>query len=327
MGVNGWASDSFSLLLAFLAGTCSPAVQHMLGGRDKRMVSRQSWCVCELFQAWAISTNAGAFSCSARSGSLPCTRIQGQRRAQLSDSTASQNVMPAEMCRQRMLRMYHRQLGKDRNSLRNVLWCCKNTSECSPSWQPQGNVYPLALCVWRCRLKVVAAQAGGFGEDGCSQAEVIQWNGFEKQSMWGYREGRCVSLITDVVLFRSHRLGNVCLHGCKSRRKKGEWLERGTEGAVSFSQTGWKHMAKCSPPEVWPRSWWSPWAKYECQPHHLSLVGRAFLLNLVVTVGRKCAVLLKSTSVIRELNLGPLAYFIFLHLPQTGHLILPPWVQ
>lgn len=79
--------------------------------------------------------------------------------------------------------------------------------------------------------------------------------------------------------------------------------------------------------EVCPRSWWCPWAKHPCQPHHLSLVGWAFLLNLVFTLGWKYTVLLKSMLATRELNLRLPAYFLFLHLPETCHLILSPWVQ
>lgn len=54
--------------------------------------------------------------------------------------------------RQRMLRIWHRQVGKGRSSFRNVLWCYKNTSECSPS---------LKECLSACSVRAEVPPGGG----------------------------------------------------------------------------------------------------------------------------------------------------------------------
>lgn len=60
-------SDSFSFLFCLSSrNVLTSCAARMSGCRDNAVLSRQSWCVCELLQAWSIYTNAGCFRCSTR---------------------------------------------------------------------------------------------------------------------------------------------------------------------------------------------------------------------------------------------------------------------
>lgn len=97
------------------------------------------------------------------------------------------------------------------------------------------------LQVWRCHLKVVAAQASGFGKDGAARLKSFSEVALRSRAGWiAERADVCLSSLV-LFCFTHVTLGpSICMadKAAKSRGKKEE-LEIGTEQAApSFSQTG-----------------------------------------------------------------------------------------